>query len=52
LEIACSDIAALRDRLPAGGRVAQRIMPRYFWDATPASEMMESNVSIEIDGIL
>jgi hypothetical protein len=28
----CSDIAALRDRLPTGGKVAHRIMPRYFWD--------------------
>jgi hypothetical protein len=26
------DIAALKDRLPTGGRVSQRIMARYFWD--------------------
>jgi hypothetical protein len=30
-ENTCSDIAALRDRLPAEDRVVQRIMPRYFW---------------------
>jgi hypothetical protein len=30
----CSDIAALRDRLPAGGRVAHRIISRYIWDTT------------------
>jgi hypothetical protein len=32
-ESPCSDIKALRDRLPTGDGVAQRIMPRYFRDA-------------------
>jgi hypothetical protein len=28
----CSDVAALKYRLPTGARVARRIMSRYLWD--------------------
>jgi hypothetical protein len=36
-QIPCSDIAVLRDRLPAGGRVVQRIIPAYLWDTILAT---------------
>jgi hypothetical protein len=45
----CSDIAALRDRLPAGGWVVQRIIPRYFWDMILGSRPRNSLDAFAVD---